>query len=443
MKSEMIHEFNLSQRRVVRGGTEKPNIQRFSSPIVGPGIDVGSQVRDYTDRIPRFTGTIYYVDASRSDDSGTGLQPETAKKTIGAAIALASAGDAVTVKAGTYAEAVNLNLNSLELWPEIGTIIAPASGTPLTVSGHYCKVICPYGALRCNPVAAGTGVLVSGNWGYINNVRVPCNSSADIGFDVTGDGCVLYDCRCSSPLTAAFKLQGDKLKLMSCCTGGEVADTSIGFWVTNNCDKIRIKDCGSQGHSVSGFQIDSGCTNGAIDQCYSGRGDGRWSDNDHSAVWSDFHYDDVIDKSVEFDGSGPASVNLFKLTGSVLIDAFYGNVEEALSADIGTGYIDLYDGTNTVDITDAPGPSLNSLGVGSHLHKIDDATIALEIEDASQCRMYEDASKFGQDPNFQLTAKAGATTYVRFVYSGAGTSGEIDWYCKWKPLSEDGFLEAA
>jgi len=431
--------YSFAQRGVVKGTGAQPlppqHIVAQSSPaIVSDSI---------TEGVPRFTGTVYYVDGSQTDDSGTGLTPSVAKKTIGAAMSIASAGDAITIKAGTYAEAVDMNLNGLELWPEIGTIIAPTSGTPLTVSGHYCKVFCELGALRLNPVASGTGCIISGNWAYVHNVRVPCGSSAEIGFDITGDGCVLTDCRCSSPLTAAFKVQGDKVKLEDCCTGGEVADTSIGFWVTNSCDKVRIKDCGSQGNSTSGFQIDAGCTNGAVDNSYSGRGDGRWVDNNHSAVWSDFHFDDVVDFSLEFDGSGATSANIFKITGTVLVYEFYGTVETVLSADIGNGYLQLYDGTNTVDITDAPGPSFNSLGVGSHIHKVDDATVVLEIEDSSQCRLYEDATKFGEDPHFQLTAKNGADTYVRFVYSDTGTSGEIDWYCKWKPLSEDGFLEAA
>ena len=137
--------------------------------------------------VPQFTGTIYYVDAAHADDSGDGLSPSTAKKTIGAAIALLSAGDAVTVKTGTYAEAVDLNVNACELWFEHGVILALGAGTGLTLSAHYCKVQCPNGSLRVNPVAGGTGVLMSGNWGYVHDVRVASNSSGAIGFDITDE----------------------------------------------------------------------------------------------------------------------------------------------------------------------------------------------------------------------------------------------------------------
>ena len=49
------------------------------------------------------TATVYYVDAFRADDSGTGVTPATAKKTIQAAIDIAAAGDAILVLDGIYA----------------------------------------------------------------------------------------------------------------------------------------------------------------------------------------------------------------------------------------------------------------------------------------------------------------------------------------------------
>ncbi len=228
-----------------------------------------------------FTGSVYYVDAGQANNDGSGLTPELAKKTITAAITAASAGDMIISKAGTYAEAVDLNKASLEFWPEIGTVLAPASGTPLTISAAYCRVVCPYGALRCNPIANGTGVVVSvtGTWAYVHNIRVPGGSTADLGFDIVGAGSVLTDCRCSGPLVAAFKIQGNMVKFDECCTGGEVADTSIGFWITNSCDKARLKECSSQGHATAGYQFDSGCTNISARACSSGGGDGHFIDN--------------------------------------------------------------------------------------------------------------------------------------------------------------------
>lgn len=237
---------------------------------------------DRTRRIPKFGGHIYYVSKTYGDDSNTGLSPETdyVLETIGAAIGKLSSGDAISVAAGTYTETgLDLDVNNCEIWFEIGAILQPASGVPLTISGNYCYVGCQDGALRINPQAAVTGLEVTGNFVYLEEIRIASNSTGTIGFDIQGDGANLCGCRCSSPLTAAFKIQGDKVRLFQCCTGGEVANTSIGFWVTNSCDKTRLDECGSQGHSTAGFQFDDGCTNICVKDSFSGGGDGHFIDN--------------------------------------------------------------------------------------------------------------------------------------------------------------------
>ena len=52
--------------------------------------------------------TVYYVDATRPNDAGTGLTWGTAKKTIQAGINAGSGSDQVWVKLGTYPETVTL-----------------------------------------------------------------------------------------------------------------------------------------------------------------------------------------------------------------------------------------------------------------------------------------------------------------------------------------------
>ena len=246
-------------------------------------------ISKYTDNLPKFGGDIYYVAQSQGNDSYSGKTPNQPFATIGAGIDAMSSGDALVIRAGTYAENVVLDCNSCELWFEIGAIIQPTSGTALTISGNYCRVICRDGALLVDPNGANTtGVLISGNFCYMAEVRVKCDSVADIGFDITGDGADLRYCRCSNPLVVAYKIQGDKIKLEDCCTGGTVADTSIGYWATNNCDKLRLVRCGSQGNATAGFQVDSGCTNGVISDCHSGGGDGERIDNGTTFHWPNF-----------------------------------------------------------------------------------------------------------------------------------------------------------
>jgi len=237
-------------------------------------------------------GNKWYVDAAGSA-SGSGSQ-DAPFSTIAAGIAAASAGDVVIIQSGTYTETgLDVNVASLELVFELGCILQPASGDCLTISAAYCRVTCPGGALRINNTAgANSGVVVANTGGfcYLSEIRVSCGSTGTLGFDVQGTGCDLRRCRCAAPLTAAFKVSGDKNKLEECCTGGEVADSSIGFWITGSCDKARLRWCSSQGHSTAGFQFDAGCTNIVAFQCESGGGDGHFADD------AAYTFLDIVDK---------------------------------------------------------------------------------------------------------------------------------------------------
>lgn len=262
---------------------------------------------------PLFTGDMYYVDGGQADDTGDGTSPETAKKTITAGLALLSAGDALTVKAGTYDESgLDLNQNSSELHLEAGTILQDSGdGTVLTVSAFGCLVE-GRGNVRIDPTGGATGVLVSGNFCWLSNLRISANDVGALGFDITGSGTEVHSCRCSSPTTAAYKIQGDKTMLKDCCTGGTTDAGTIGYWVTNSCDKARLRDCGSQGHSTAGYQVDSGCTNGVISGSHSGGGDGPRVDNGSLFHWPFFESVSTREHHYEIyplaDGEGTAGL---------------------------------------------------------------------------------------------------------------------------------------
>jgi len=398
--------------------------------------------------VPQFVGNIYYVDATQADDTGVGTSPGTAKKTIQAAIDAGTAGDAVAIKAGTYAENVDLDETGMELWFEIGAILAPSSGTPLTVSANYCKVQCPGGSLRINPGANETGVEITGNWCYIHDVRVPCGSSADIGFDVTGDGCVLTNCRCAAPLVAAFKIQGDKIKMDDCCTGGESGDSSIGFWITNSCDKSRLKNCGSQGHETAGYQVDTGCTNGVVENCYSGGGDGKWTDADDAFVWSHFSYDNILYATSTFTATGGVggtgtNYNLFKVTGTVRVFHIVGHVITVLPNTSSVPNLELYSTNASVDITDvASGPDIDSAAVGAILKRLNPATEPLIFANPDNTPAIVESSDY-RDPHVPvvLCKDDAADTYIQLQLSAALASGAIHWHIEWEPVTDDGFLE--
>lgn len=402
----------------------------YSSPAVASDIEVSIP------HIPKFSGSIWYADAAQPDNTGTGTEPDTAKQTIGAGIALMSVGDALTIKAGTYTETgLDLNLDALEMWFEIGVLIDPASGTALTISGNSCRVT---GEHKITPAAGATGILVSGDECVIENSKVLTGAT---GIQVTGSGVILNECAVGLQTSIAFDLQGAQGRLYRCKTVGNAA--TIGYKISNSADTGVLETCTSVGHQTAGYYIDTGSQDWTLFHCSSGASDGRWVDADSANVWTDFSFDDRIFKSLTFDASGPTSANLFRVYGTVLITELSAHVSTVLAGDIGNAYLQLDDGANQLDITDSPGPSFNSLPVNSYIHKIDDAGVQISIMDSSQVRLYEDATKDGRDPSFQVTAKDGAASYIRLTYSDTGTSGVLHFHCQWVPLTPSGFVEAS
>ena len=387
-------------------------------------------------------GPVWFVDAS-VPASGGGLSPSSAFKTIAEAISAASGGDVITIGAGTYSEDVEVptGKNGLELQFELGAVVRAQVGAAITVNSSYCRIV---GNVHVIPVAAGTGVAVAGNWGYLDGLRVAAGSSGATGFDITGSGCVLFDCRCSEPTEVAFKIEGDKCKLDECCTGGNAA--TIGFWVTNSVTFIRLRECGSAGHQSAGFRIDAGVVNVVMRDCSSGGGDGAIVNNGTDVTLPGYKFDDWVYKGITLDASAATKAyNLFKVTGIVQIDLIFGHVETVLSNNHTDCHIDLWDGAADVDLSDPTGLTLNSAPVGSLIIRNGDSTELLDYGSAAAAFITENVGfKEARSP-VVVGQKAGADTYVRFKHTTTNvpSSGGIHWHAQWQPISDDGFLEAA
>ena len=396
--------------------------------LSNPG-DIAVAAGEHT---PQFSGTIYYI-AIHGDDANNGLSPDNPKATFANIATIASNGDAITVDAGTYTETgIDIALDAFEIWWEIGALIEPASGTAFTLSGDSCKM---KGMHNITPAAGEIGLLISGDGCHVEHGKIIGGTS---GIKVTGAGVMINNYAAGFQTAKGYDLQASQARLSDCSTVGNAA--TYGYSISNGADTGVIKNCTSSGHATSPYHIATGSQDWTILNCSSGAGDGNRVDKDSANVWSNYTFDNRVYHTITFDASGPTSSNLFRIYGTVLITEFSGDIETVLAADIGNAYIELYDGTNTIDVTDSPGPLFNSLPVATYLHKIDDADAQIAIADSSQVRLYEDATKDGRDPNFQITAKNGTATYARIVYSGVGTSGAIHWHIQYKPLSEGGFV---
>jgi len=392
-----------------------------------------------TDKIQKYAGKIYYV-ATDGLVINSGLSPDSPLNKPSTAVAAASAGDRIKVKYGNYVDNVDLNKTGLEMLFEIGSQLSPSSGTALTVSGNFCYVGVENGALKINPPAGEAGVIITGNFCYMDEVRVSCGSSAALGFDLQGDGADLRRCRCAAPLTAAFKISGDTNKLENCCTGGEIGDSSIGFWVTGSCDKARLKNCGSQGHETAGYQVDSGCTNGVAENCYSGGGDGPKANLGTLWIFSNFWFEDTILKTVTLDGSG--SYDIYEYSGIVNIVEIFGHVTTALTGTNSAVYLEVYDSNGgSDDLTDSPGPSMGALPVGSVIIKVDDPGKDLEVLSAASAFVEKAA-----DPKKKAALIGGNPAYtnkIRLVVAGDDGVGALHFHCKYEQKAEASYIKPA
>ncbi len=418
---------------------------RFDAEYLGgTGYDQSTDSLEYASNelahVAKFTGNLWFVSDTHGNDSNDG-RVNTPFATITHAVSQASADDRIYVEAGTYAEDVDLDKNGLELWCEAGAIIQGQTNEALTLSGNYCVVSSPRSALRVEPVVDKSAVKVTGSWNYLHDIRVPAGSSGAIGYEVTGNGCVLNNCRCSNPKTAAFKITGDTDRLVDCCTGGDTAQNSIGYWISGTADKFRIKNCGSQGHAQYSFYVESTCSNGHIDDCYSGRGDGMWYDPGHNAVWTNWDFDNVKNYILTFSGATTA-YNLFKVTGTVEVKDIYGIVETAIPNTSSNIHLSLYSTGGETDITNnVSAPDIDSAPVGSALLRIGDVSDTLIYSSSASPGVAEGTYKDLHSP-LTLVADNSNDTYIRVNISSALASGAIHWHCSWMPLSDSGWLEA-
>jgi len=105
------------------------------------------------------SGTAYYADASRADDSGDGLSWNSAKRTIQAAVDAAQTGDTVTVTNGVYGEGTRITPGGLfqnRLVITNGVLVKSVNGAGVTViQGSGADCFDTADAVRCVFIADG------------------------------------------------------------------------------------------------------------------------------------------------------------------------------------------------------------------------------------------------------------------------------------------------
>jgi len=157
-------------------------------------LEIASDTHEFTFDYDH--GSVYYVDASRPDDTGDGTSWGTAKKSIQAAVNLSVDGDAVFVTNGTYALTSEIAVsNCIAIQsvngPEMTIIDGQGACRGFNLGNYVCMIS---GLTISNGYASnkGGGVYCSGLTPIITNCYIVSNYSSDGGGGTAGG--TLYNC---------------------------------------------------------------------------------------------------------------------------------------------------------------------------------------------------------------------------------------------------------
>lgn len=135
------------------------------------------------------------------------------------------------------------------------------------------------------------------------------------------------------------------------------------------------------------------------------------------------------------------STALFTITGTVEIRGIWGVVTTDLGANNTAAYWRVNDQTAQSDVTLSTGTTLSAVKAGSTIVKKGLAAAALVLLNNSQERVSEPTTlETTYFSPFVVVKKTGALTQIEFTYTTTDTptSGVIQHFVRWLPLSADG-----
>lgn len=151
----------------------------------------------------------------------------------------------------------------------------------------------------------------------------------------------------------------------------------------------------------------------------------------------------LVSKSNVCNGNGAQTDNLFTVTGYVELVRVWAECSQVTNGvTLSNNYLDLYDGSASVEITDSASPldMSGAIEAGEIVVKNGaSATVALVAMHNAAGAVTDGAISTGTT----LTKKTGASTYIRHCFTGdANTNVTFVWYVEYKPLSTDGAVTA-
>lgn len=172
-------------------------------------------------------------------------------------------------------------------------------------------------------------------------------------------------------------------------------------------------------------------------------GGSLWIDANHKPVQGDGV---VSRKSLTLSGSNTTVASpIFRLTGSVEVRGLYGVVTTALGANNTAAYWRLNDQTAQPAISLATGTTISAAPAGSVIARLSLVSVALSLKSSAAGGVLDPVAATVPGelmPVILVQKTAGVQTDIEFVYSTTDTptSGVIQFFVRWLPISADGKL---
>lgn len=134
------------------------------------------------------------------------------------------------------------------------------------------------------------------------------------------------------------------------------------------------------------------------------------------------------------------TLSLFTITGDVYVVSLYGVVTTALGANNTAAYWRINDGSAQASISLSTGTTLSAAPAGSLIVRDSIASVALALKSASAAGVQDPVAATAPSlfMPFALVQKTGnVTSTVEFLYTTTDTptTGAIDFYIGWVPLT--------
>lgn len=395
-----------------------------------------------TSRIGQTTGDIYYVNQLGGSDTNSGLSTYDPLKTIEAATPKLVKGDCIKLAAGTYTGlGLELSVDGCDIHCDLGSIIAPASGTGIVLSGNYC---CLCGPVTIMPAADEIGVDITGTGCYAGDTIV-LGSDSSTGIRAGGTVNDLFNCKIAGIKASGkgIEINGDKITAKECGVAGENA--SYGIYINNSSDFGILDRCFTIGCGLGGYHLASGVAGWTIKDCNSGIGDGKSRDIDLANEWSNFTFHDIATSVASIDASNETkSYNVAQIYGSIVLSKIRIDILVALSSNITDFYLDIWDGSVSVPISKVTTLDLSSAPAGSLITRNADSDVVLDYQSGATAYKSENTSYREPQTEVIVGQKGdGTDTFLRMTYTTTNTPslGTLRNYLEWSPVTDDGFLE--